>query len=170
MYKITVEIDPETGDTVLPLTPEILKEFDWKVGDTLEGVFNADGTMTLNSPSRKTTYDQIAFGNASHPGKVSIWCDRLRYDRDGTLHFSVINGGWDGRFRDGQMWVENDIEPVSNNVEILWRGSLSRYRGRPLDYNEAIPMIEKIIADPDFVQESLTLEAFVPYEDDEIPF
>ncbi len=126
--------------------------------------------MTLNSPSRKTTYDQIAFGNVEHPGKVSIWCDRLRYDPDGTLHFFVINGGWNGRFRDGQLWVEDDVEPTGANVEILWRGSLPQSGRHGLVYNEAIPMIEKIIADPDFVQESLTLEAFVPYEDDEIPF
>ena len=34
-YTITLEEDPETGDTILPFPPEVLEELGWKEGDTL---------------------------------------------------------------------------------------------------------------------------------------
>ena len=34
-YTITLEEDPETGDTVLPFPPEVLEELGWIEGDTL---------------------------------------------------------------------------------------------------------------------------------------
>lgn len=33
---ITLEEDPETGDLVMPLPPEVLKDNGWEIGDTLE--------------------------------------------------------------------------------------------------------------------------------------
>ena len=44
---MTLETDPETGDLILPLSDELLKEVDWKIGDTLEWIDNNDGTWTL---------------------------------------------------------------------------------------------------------------------------
>ena len=44
---ITLDTDPETGDVILPLTDEQLKDIGWKVGDTLEWIDNHDGSWTI---------------------------------------------------------------------------------------------------------------------------
>jgi bifunctional DNA-binding transcriptional regulator/antitoxin component of YhaV-PrlF toxin-antitoxin module len=44
---VTLEEDPETGDLILPLPEELLKETGWKTGDVLEWIDNNDGTYTL---------------------------------------------------------------------------------------------------------------------------
>jgi len=41
------EADDGSGDVVLPLTPELLEDLDWKEGDTLEWIDNKNGTWTL---------------------------------------------------------------------------------------------------------------------------
>jgi hypothetical protein len=46
-WTVTVEYDNESGDYVLPLSDEILKGLDWKIGDTLEWINNGDGSWTL---------------------------------------------------------------------------------------------------------------------------
>ena len=35
-YEVTTQEDPETGDLLLPMPPELLKELDWKEGDELQ--------------------------------------------------------------------------------------------------------------------------------------
>lgn len=45
---ITLEEDPETGDLVMPLPNELLKDNGWEIGDTLEWtVDEATQTATL---------------------------------------------------------------------------------------------------------------------------
>lgn len=45
---ITLEEDPETGDMIMPLPEDLLKEQDWNIGDTLVWDFNeVDKTATL---------------------------------------------------------------------------------------------------------------------------
>ena len=44
---ITLETDPKTGDTILPLTDEQMKEIGWRVGDTLEWIDNKNGSWTI---------------------------------------------------------------------------------------------------------------------------
>lgn len=47
-YTATLEEDPETGDLILPFTPEVLEELGWKEGDTLVWTVNVDGTVHLH--------------------------------------------------------------------------------------------------------------------------
>jgi hypothetical protein len=35
MWTVKLEEDPETGDLILPLTPDILRQMGWDEGDTL---------------------------------------------------------------------------------------------------------------------------------------
>lgn len=35
VWTVELEEDPETGDLVMPLPPEMLEELGWKIGDTL---------------------------------------------------------------------------------------------------------------------------------------
>jgi bifunctional DNA-binding transcriptional regulator/antitoxin component of YhaV-PrlF toxin-antitoxin module len=46
-YIIELEEDPESGDLIMPLSDEILKEAGWSEGDTLEWIDNKDGSYTL---------------------------------------------------------------------------------------------------------------------------
>lgn len=46
-WTATVEYDNQTGDYILPLSDEVLRGLDWKVGDTLEWIDNGDGSWTL---------------------------------------------------------------------------------------------------------------------------
>jgi hypothetical protein len=46
-WTVTVEEDPETGDLILPLPPELLKQQGWVEGDTLEWVRNSDGNYSI---------------------------------------------------------------------------------------------------------------------------
>ena len=54
---VTLEKDPETGDLMLPLPEELLKEVGWKTGDVLKWIDNNDGTYTL----RKKTMPRFTF-------------------------------------------------------------------------------------------------------------
>lgn len=44
---VTLETDPDTGDLILPLGDDLMKECGWSVGDTLEWIDNEDGTWTI---------------------------------------------------------------------------------------------------------------------------
>jgi hypothetical protein len=46
-WTITVEEDPDTGDIILPLPPELLETQGWVEGDTLEWHENGDGTWSI---------------------------------------------------------------------------------------------------------------------------
>ena len=39
-YEVITQVDPETGDLIIPLPPELLQSMGWKEGDELE--FNQD--------------------------------------------------------------------------------------------------------------------------------
>ena len=54
-YIVTIETDPETGDLVLPLPDELLKEAGWKTGDTLDWKDNGDGTFSMTKQETKET-------------------------------------------------------------------------------------------------------------------
>ena len=47
-YLLTVEEDPETGELILPFTPEMLAQVGWKEGDTLSWDDNGDGSFMLS--------------------------------------------------------------------------------------------------------------------------
>lgn len=46
-WTLTVEEDPATGDSILPLPPDLLEEAGWKEGDNLLWIDNKDGTWSL---------------------------------------------------------------------------------------------------------------------------
>lgn len=46
-YTITIEEDPETGDLVLPLNEDILKQMGWDFGDTLVWEDLGNGSWSL---------------------------------------------------------------------------------------------------------------------------
>lgn len=50
-YILTVEEDAETGELILPFTPEILEQLGWKEGDTLNWSDNGDGSWSLSKVS-----------------------------------------------------------------------------------------------------------------------
>lgn len=50
-YILTVEEDKETGELILPFTPEILEQLGWKEGDTLKWSDNGDGSWSLSKDS-----------------------------------------------------------------------------------------------------------------------
>ena len=44
---ITLEEDPDTGDLVMPLPPELMAIQGWGIGDTLTWNIDDEGTVTL---------------------------------------------------------------------------------------------------------------------------
>lgn len=47
VYTADIVTDPETGEALLILSPEMLEEVSWLPGDVLEWIDNGDGTWTL---------------------------------------------------------------------------------------------------------------------------
>jgi len=54
-YIITLENDPETGDLILPLPDELLREAGWQTGDTLDWKDNGDGTFSMTKQKTEET-------------------------------------------------------------------------------------------------------------------
>jgi hypothetical protein len=46
-WTVTVEEDPDTGDLILPLPPELLQIQGWKEGDVLKWTDNKDGSWSM---------------------------------------------------------------------------------------------------------------------------
>jgi len=46
-WTVTTEEDPDTGDVILPIPPELLDQMGWQEGDTLKWDDNHDGSFTL---------------------------------------------------------------------------------------------------------------------------
>lgn len=44
---VEVEEDPDTGDLVLPIPPELMKELGWDIGDTLTFDVDEEENLTL---------------------------------------------------------------------------------------------------------------------------
>ncbi len=80
---------------------------------------------------------EIAIANSNN--EVSLWCDNIREYSNGRIHFSVINGAWDGWIKDDEVYVKATKQSFFGN-KIVWRG---RARGR--DYNEAMEWIRDTI-------------------------
>lgn len=115
---------------------------------------------------------QIAI--ATTDGKVSLWCDIDSIDEDGTIHFNVINGGWNGTFKDNMVHVNytnNDIPGL-----LVWAGHA---KFNVSYYNEAIGYIQNLISSDDYVLtppesiKNIFLEEKKRYAEtyqDEVPF
>jgi len=46
-WTLNIEEDPDTGDGILVLPPDLLEEAKWKEGDNLLWIDNKDGTWSL---------------------------------------------------------------------------------------------------------------------------
>jgi hypothetical protein len=46
-WTLTVEEDPETGESILQFPPDLLENVGWKEGDVLEWNDNGDGSWSL---------------------------------------------------------------------------------------------------------------------------
>lgn len=46
-YEVITQEDPETGDLLLPIPPQMLKQLGWKEGDELDFDIRKDGTIFL---------------------------------------------------------------------------------------------------------------------------
>jgi hypothetical protein len=71
----------------------------------------------------------------AHPSPESmIWCSEKWRDGD-AIHFTCINGAWDGIFKDGNVIVYEDKFPSKE----VWRGVVPPEQG---NYNDALKWIE----------------------------
>lgn len=46
-YEVITQEDPETGDLIIPLPPELLTELDWKEGDEIQFDIGDDGRIIV---------------------------------------------------------------------------------------------------------------------------
>lgn len=119
---------------------------------------------------------QIAIADMS--GKVTLWCEYLGTDNDGFIHFIVINGRWYGRFKDNQVYIEDD--EISYPGFLVWAGYAKPHSGvwYRNSYNEAIVYIQDVIDDPEYVMMPYEVIAKVKItklkedteDEDQIPF
>ena len=58
-WTLTVEEDPDTGDSMLTFPPDLLESAGWKEGDTLEWHDQGDGAWKLNKKN-----EQLAAGDS----------------------------------------------------------------------------------------------------------
>ena len=108
---------------------------------------------------------QIAI--ATPDGKVNLWCTVESVNEDGSINFWVINGAWDGKYHNGQVYVEY--------TKALFPGMLVWVGDTDGNYNDVIPRIQDEIDDPDYVmtQPDQYVEPIREVEEDEwddIPF
>lgn len=47
-HTVTVELDEETGELVLPIPEDMMKAVGWEIGDTLEWKDRGDGSFELS--------------------------------------------------------------------------------------------------------------------------
>ena len=87
---------------------------------------------------------QIAIADTT--GNVSIWCEVIGINKDGSINFSVINGAWDGKYHNNTVYVE--YTKATYPGFLVWVG---RAKFNEQDYNDAIPWIQDQIDDPEYV-------------------
>lgn len=46
-WEVTVELDPDTGELMLPLPADLLAMQGWVTGDELDWIDNGDGSWTI---------------------------------------------------------------------------------------------------------------------------
>lgn len=78
--------------------------------------------------------------------KVDLWCNGIAEDTDGTVHFNVINGLWDGKIKDGLLTVK--YTGTTFRAKIVWRGTVpplftSSMNWGGKDYNGAIAWLNE---------------------------
>lgn len=78
--------------------------------------------------------------------KVALWCNENKRDPDGTLHFHVINGAWDGSISpEGHLVIPGNSRKLK--ARVVWEGDVPAPHNT--DYNSAIEWINsQISGDP----------------------
>ena len=75
----------------------------------------------------------------SQNGELSLWCENRGQLPDGSVAFWVINGHWDGTFKDGIVTI--GIDGRKQPAQLCWMGSVPfNYE----DYNEAMAFIRQL--------------------------
>jgi hypothetical protein len=46
-YEVITHEDPETGDMIIPLPPQLLRELGWKEGDNIDFQIDANGKVII---------------------------------------------------------------------------------------------------------------------------
>ena len=46
-YEVITQLDPETGDVIMPIPKELLDSLGWREGDEISFTDNGDGTFVL---------------------------------------------------------------------------------------------------------------------------
>jgi len=107
---------------------------------------------------------QIAIADSA--GKVSLWCNVESINDDGSIDFYVINGAWDGRYHNGNVFIKYTKETIPGFL--VWVGSRGGH------YNVAIRQIQEEIDAPEYVmtQPDQYVEPvrIVDELDDDVPF
>jgi len=57
MATIKLETDPSTGDLILPLSDELMREVGWKIGDTIRWTEQKDGSWHLAKVNQQLELD-----------------------------------------------------------------------------------------------------------------
>lgn len=98
---------------------------------------------------------QIAIADTD--GRINLWCEVNSVNEDGSINFWVINGAWEGKYHDGQVYVEytkalfpgmlvwTGIAGLKEHSDGKW----SKYTD--MNYNAAITWIQDEIGKPDYV-------------------
>jgi len=87
---------------------------------------------------------QIAI--ADNTGNISLWCEVIGINKDGSINFSVINGAWDGKYHNNTVYVE--YTKATYPGFLVWVGQ-AKFGGQ--DYNDAIPWIQEQVVHPEYV-------------------
>lgn len=56
-WTVKLETDPETGDLIMPLTPDMLSQMGWDIGDTLLWEEMGNGSWSLRKQDSGTNAD-----------------------------------------------------------------------------------------------------------------
>ena len=56
-WTVKLETDPETGDLIMPLTPDMLSQMGWDIGDTLLWEEMGNGSWSLRKQDPGTDED-----------------------------------------------------------------------------------------------------------------
>ena len=57
MATVKLETDPSTGDLVLPISDELMREVGWKIGDTIRWTEQKDGSWHLTKVNQQLELD-----------------------------------------------------------------------------------------------------------------
>ena len=55
-YTVKLEVDPKTGDLVLPLPEKLMEEVGWQTGDTIDWKDNGDGSFSMTKKEPETEW------------------------------------------------------------------------------------------------------------------